>query len=134
VAIGDASLRICGCEEPWSERDWNLPQGGTGEPILALTHTADNIYRLNRDGVNVVFAGHSHAGQIQIPWLGPLVVPSDHGRCFDHGHFVIRGTHLFVTAGVGVAGPPLRIYCQPDIFVVDFKASPPRQNGRASPS
>ena len=88
---------------------------------LVLTHTPDNIYELSGPGVTAVFAGHYHAGQIRIPLLGSLVVPSAYGRLFDHGHFVVNGTHLFVTAGVGAAVPPFRVYCQPDVFIVDIR-------------
>jgi predicted MPP superfamily phosphohydrolase len=33
---------------------------------------------------------------------------------------VVNGTHLFVASGIGAVYPPVRIYCQPDIFVVDI--------------
>jgi predicted MPP superfamily phosphohydrolase len=114
-------LLVCGYEGPWSSAPWQPPQIAPGELALMMTHTPDNIYRLSRLGFTVVFAGHYHAGQMRIPWLGSLVVPSLYGRRFDHGHFVVNGTHLFVTAGVGTAIPPRRIYCQPDIFVVDIR-------------
>jgi predicted MPP superfamily phosphohydrolase len=113
-------LLICGCEDPWGEEAWQAPTASSGELVLVLTHTADNIYRLSEASVTAVFAGHYHAGQIRIPLLGPLVMPSVYGRRFDHGHFVVDGTHLFVTAGIGTTMLPLRIYCRPDIFVVDF--------------
>jgi len=121
VIIGDRALLICGCEQPWNAAELDLPQRWDGEPVLVLTHTADNIYRLSESGANAVFAGHYHAGQIKLPWIGPLVIPSIYGRRFDHGHFVVNGTELFVTAGVGLVGLPFRIYCQPDFFLVDFK-------------
>ena len=87
--------------------------------MLVLSHTADNIYALNRAGADAVFSGHYHAGQIRVPGLGSLVVPSMFGRRFDHGHFNVDGTHLFVTAGIGSA-PALRIYCKPDVYIVDI--------------
>ena len=68
----------------------------------------------------MVFAGHYHAGQWRLPWLGAVMLPSRLGRLFDHGHFVVRGTHLFVSAGVGLTRIPLRIYCRPDFFIVDI--------------
>ena len=115
-------LRVCGCEKPWAPGEWRSP-AAADELTLVLTHTPDNIYELSGPGVAAVFAGHYHAGQIRIPLLGSLVVPSAYGRLFDHGHFVVNGTHLFVTAGVGAAVPPFRIYCQPDIFIVDIRGS-----------
>jgi len=116
-----APLRVCGCERPWGPGDCHSPAVEPGEMTLVLTHTPDNIYKLSGPGVTAVFAGHYHAGQIRIPLLGSLVVPSAYGRLFDHGHFVVNGTHLFVTAGVGAAVPPFRVYCQPDVFIVDIR-------------
>lgn len=120
VSIGDGStVVIAGCELPWSQQPWQPPVIVDGELGLLLTHTPDNIYSLSRLGLTAIFAGHYHGGQICLPGLGSLVVPSRYGRRFDHGHFVMNGTHLFVTAGVGSAEPPMRIYCQPDVFIVD---------------
>lgn len=116
------TVLLTGCESPWSHRP--LPSGcapADGELPLMLTHTPDNIYALSRLGYAAIFAGHYHAGQIRLPGLGPLVVPSRYGRRFDHGHFVVHGTHLFVTAGVGSAEPPVRLWCQPDVFIVDVR-------------
>ncbi|MBN1313499.1 MAG: metallophosphoesterase family protein [Anaerolineae bacterium] len=116
---GPANVLIGGCEIPWSDPLWQSPPIQPGELALALSHTPDNIYRLNNEGWHVVFAGHYHGGQVRIPYLGPLVVPSIYGRRFDRGHFIVRGTHLLVSAGVGTASTA-RIYCPPDIFIVDI--------------
>ena len=113
-------ILITGYEPPWSSpTPPPIAQPAAGELALLLTHTPDNVYRLSQLGYAAIFAGHYHAGQIRLPGLGPLVVPSKYGRRFDHGHFVVNHTHLFVTAGVGSAEPPLRLWCQPDVFIVD---------------
>jgi uncharacterized protein len=122
AAVGGAPLQICGCEGPWATGEWRAPEAGA--LTLVLTHTPDNIYKLSGPAVAAVFAGHYHAGQVRIPGLGPLVVPSAYGRLFDHGHFVVNGTHLFVTAGVGAAVPPFRVYCPPDVFIIDIRGEP----------
>jgi hypothetical protein len=119
LAVDGRAFTVCGYEAPWSRQPWQPPQVAPGELALMLTHTPDNIYRLSRLGYLAVFAGHYHAGQMRLPWLGSLVVPSRYGRRFDHGHFLVNGTHLFVSAGIGSAVPPKRIYCQPDLFIVD---------------
>jgi hypothetical protein len=120
ATIQGTPLRICGCEQPWAPGEWRSLEEEDGL-TLVLTHTPDNIYELSGPGITAVFAGHYHAGQIRVPGLGSLVVPSAYGRLFDHGHFVVNGTHLFVTAGVGAAVPPFRIYCPPDILIVDIR-------------
>ena len=121
LAVDGQELTICGYEGPWSREPWQPAPVAPGKLGLVLTHTPDNIYRLSRLGYTAVFAGHYHAGQVRLPWLGALVVPSRYGRRFDHGHFVVNGTHLFVSAGIGSAVPPKRVYCQPDLFIVDIR-------------
>jgi predicted MPP superfamily phosphohydrolase len=48
------------------------------------------------------------------------MIPSRYGRVFDEGHFRVGKTELFVSAGIGADAPPLRVYCNPDMIVVDF--------------
>lgn len=130
IEIDGHRVVITGCDTPWGSRKARLPQPIHGGLHLVLSHTADNIYRLSATGADVVFSGHYHAGQFRVPWLGPIIMPSVYGRRFDHGHFVVRGTHLFVASGVGTSMPPLRIYCQPDIFIVDIEGG--RDEGRGT--
>ena len=122
VPVGDGRhILVTGCAAPWSSPAPSpIAPLASDQLALLLTHTPDNIYRLSGLGYAAIFAGHYHAGQMRIPGLGSLVVPSNYGRRFDHGHFVLHGTHLFVTAGVGSAEPPLRVWCQPDMFIVDI--------------
>lgn len=121
LSLDDGScLTILGCEEPWGPDRWAPPVIENGDLALALSHSADQVYRLHQAGAHAVFSGHYHAGQFQLPLVGPLLVPSRFGRRFYQGHYVIGNTHLFVSAGAGAANPPLRLYCQPDVIVVDF--------------
>jgi len=111
-------VAVCGSEAPWgpkletplSEQDLSL----------VLTHTPDNVYDLAALGASVVFAGHTHGGQGRVPGVGALIIPSRYGRRFDQGHFHVGATHLFVSAGLGAYHPPLRVYCRPDVIIVDF--------------
>lgn len=113
-------LMVSGCDDPWGHESWLAPERDDNMPLAVLSHTADNIYNLSRAGALAVFSGHYHAGQAKLPWYGPVIIPSKYGRIFDHGHFQVNGTHLFVTAGIGAAFPPFRIYCDPEIIIVDF--------------
>jgi predicted MPP superfamily phosphohydrolase len=122
-------LRVCGTEEPWGptlsrplDDVAKSPEGDNGAVLatLVLSHTPDNVYALAEQGATAVFAGHTHGGQFRIPFLGPLLMPSRYGRRFDQGHFVVEGTHLYVSAGVGADAPNLRLWCPPDLVVVDL--------------
>ncbi len=116
----ETTLVISGCEMPWSRNPCQIASPGAGEISIVLSHSADSIFSFSEAGADLVFSGHFHAGQIQLPWIGPLVVPSKFGRRFYHGHFKIDQTHLFVSAGVGASTPYVRLYCPPDIMVVDL--------------
>ncbi len=116
-------LRLIGCDYGGYAKIRIPPFPREPGVNLVLCHTPDAVYTLARAGAHAVFAGHNHAGQARIPGLGPVIVPSRFGRLFDHGHFVVEGAHLFVSSGIGAATPPLRVYCQPDIFAVDVRGS-----------
>jgi len=115
-------LLLLGCEAPWNQVGaGEYPEHKPGEIVLALSHTADYVYDFNRLGAQGVFSGHFHAGQFRLPYFGAVILPSRYGRRFDHGHYQVGDTHLFVTAGVGCGAPALRLYCPPDIYIVDFE-------------
>jgi predicted MPP superfamily phosphohydrolase len=119
---------LCGTESPWGP-DFTRARTTPDELVIALSHTPDNIYAL-RGRADAVFAGHTHGGQLRLPGVGALTVPSIYGRRFDQGEFTVEGTELFVSRGVGADFPPVRIYCEPEILVVDFVA---RTSNRESP-
>lgn len=125
LEAGGHKLVISGVDHPWHGGACHIAGADADTLHLVLSHTPDNIYRLNALRADCVFSGHIHAGQFRIPWFGPFVAPSLYGRRFDHGHFIVKGTHLFVVSGVGAACPPFRIYCQPDIFIVEIEGGTP---------
>jgi predicted MPP superfamily phosphohydrolase len=120
--IHGREILVTGYDYPWETNGTGIPSSRQDVLHLVLTHTPDNIYRLSKSSADIVFSGHYHAGQIRLPFFGPVVIPSVYGRRFDHGHFLVNGTHLFVAGGVGVTNPPIRLYCPPDLFVVDILA------------
>jgi predicted MPP superfamily phosphohydrolase len=116
-------VRLCATEAPWGPaltRETSSAGTAPRLPLLVLSHTPDNIYELAALGANAVFSGHTHGGQIRFPFIGSVIVPSAYGRRFDLGHFSVDGTDLFVSAGVGADHPAVRIWCRPELLVVDF--------------
>lgn len=116
IAVG--RVAVCGTEAPWGPT-LDVPLA-PGDLSLVMSHTPDNIYDLGALGASVVFSGHTHGGQGRVPGLGALIIPSRYGRLFDEGHFRVGKTDLFVSTGLGADTPPLRVYCRPDVIVVDF--------------
>jgi predicted MPP superfamily phosphohydrolase len=88
------------------------------EPVILLAHEPDFAdYALGRQ-VDLVLSGHTHGGQILLPFLPPLLLP-DMGIKYVHGLFRLRdGMQLYVNRGIGAVTLPFRFRCQPEITVI----------------
>lgn len=105
-------LIFAGTDAPWDgiEPDWRrILRRGTGDAAILLSHTPDNAPVAARNGASLVLSGHNHGGQIRLPGLGPVVVPSLHGIRYAGGIYRAGpDTVLNVSKGVGVSAPPIR--------------------------
>jgi predicted MPP superfamily phosphohydrolase len=90
-------LSLLGVEVPWNPG--SLPSGEGFR--IALSHTPDNLFALERLGVDLVVSGHTHGGRLWIPCLGPLLVPSRYGTLLARGAYRLNRTTLYITAGLG---------------------------------
>ncbi len=78
-------------------------------PILA-DHMGDAAFDL-------ILAGHSHGGQVRLPFIGAPVLPGGVGR-YDMGYFETKAGPLYVNPGIGTLQPAIRFNCRPEITVV----------------
>ena len=85
-----------------------------GSPVVALTHNPDIFPRLPARAALLV-AGHTHGGQVTLPLVGRLVVPSKLGDRYASGHVVEDGAHLFVSPGLGTSILPVRFGIPPEV-------------------
>jgi predicted MPP superfamily phosphohydrolase len=68
-----------------------------------------------------MLAGHNHGGQVRIPVIGSVMVPSRTGRRYDGGSFFEPPTLLHVSRGL--AGQhPLRYNCRPEVTKIILRA------------
>ena len=98
---------------------------------ILLSHSPDQFYRARDWGVDLMLSGHNHGGQIRLPALGPVFMPSVYSRRFDRGFFRSGSTFLYVSEGV--AGKhPYRYGCPPEIccFVLKGRPEPGHPNER----
>lgn len=68
---------------------------------------------------DLILAGHSHGGQVRIPFYGPLVLPYWVGK-YDLGMFRVPSGRLYVNPGLGWLVTPLRFNCRPEITVFEL--------------
>lgn len=90
-------------------------------PTILLSHSPDIYYDVH-EKVDLILAGHLHGGQIYLPFIGALSVPSKYGNKLVRG--MIEETHnkMLVTNGLGTSILPLRFGAIPEIVVVNGTA------------
>ncbi len=113
-------LTVIGHEGPWFAPPPDL--SGLPDDVfrLCLSHTPDNIAWARRHRIDLVLAGHVHGGQIRLPLLGSVFVPSRYSRQYDAGTFYRPPTVMHV--GRGLAGQhPLRFFCRPEVTRITLR-------------
>lgn len=90
-------------------------------PIIALTHNPD-IFPDIPQKIILTLAGHTHGGQVNLPFVGRLQVPSNYGQKYAIGHIEESGHHLYVTPGIGTSIIPVRFRVPPEITVLTLKS------------
>lgn len=88
-----------------------------GAPVIVLTHNPDLFVRMPAR-VLLTLAGHTHGGQVNLPVLGRLIVPSRYGERYAIGHVHENGRDLFVTPGIGTSIIPVRFRVPPEISLI----------------
>ena len=99
---------------------WQLSRALPGLPLLVLVHEPDVFHELGGQP-SLTLAGHTHGGQVNLPWLGRLIVPSRFGQRYAAGHIVENGRHLYVTTGVGTSILPVRFGVPPEIALLTLR-------------
>jgi len=112
-------LAVGGCDVPFTGDAWPAPPPDLPPLRVVLSHSPDAVFAASTADPLLVLAGHTHGGQCRLPGLGSVVVPSRHGRLFDEGHFLVDGTHLVVSRGIG-SQVPFRLWCPPEVVIVDL--------------
>jgi hypothetical protein len=81
-------------------------------------------YALGAIDADLLVAGHTHGGQVQVPWLGPIMTLSLVPRRWAAGTTQLDGGRtLIVSRGIGVErgfAPRLRFLCRPQLVIVDL--------------
>jgi len=94
----------------------------SGEPAILLVHNPDFVETVSLEGISLALCGHTHGGQIRLPIMGPLMLPSLYGQRYAGGLVECRGTPIYVNRGIGLISPPLRFLCRPEIALLRLTA------------
>lgn len=101
-----------------------MPKRKTDEPIVLLGHEpdfADTIASQNYD-VDLMLAGHTHGGQVRLPFLPAILLPAMGEKYVEGLHTVGRsGMQIYVNRGLGCMHLPFRFNCPPELTLLTLQ-------------
>jgi predicted MPP superfamily phosphohydrolase len=134
LELGGIRLHVIGLDD--RGRDWArgvlsdgqlarlLAAAPTGVPVLLLTHRPDVFPQAAEQGVLLTLAGHTHGGQLALPWFGGRRRNlAEFITAFSRGFYERDGSFLYVSCGLGVTGQRIRLFTPREIAVFDLVTS-----------
>lgn len=133
LEVGGVRVVAAGVDDPHLHRDRYDTIAGTPNPLaqlrIGLTHSPEPrvLDRFAEDGYDLVVAGHTHGGQLCLPFYGALVTNCDIDRSRVKGPSKWGAhTRLHVSAGIGTSPwAPARFCCRPEATLLTLVAAPP---------
>ena len=86
---------------------------------IAIFHSPI-FFKMIAGKVNLVFAGHTHGGQIRIPYVKPFWLPMGSGP-FLEGWYSDNNSQMYVNRGIGMSDIPARFLCRPEVAFVTLE-------------
>lgn len=135
IAHGAAPIEIAGVscthrpfvDAPRMLRVLNEGAAAPERPFtILLYHSPDLAPDAAEAGVDLMLSGHTHGGQVRLPFYGALVTASLYGKRFESGRYALGATTLYVSRGLGLegtAGPRVRFLCPPEAVLWEIGGS-----------
>lgn len=98
-----------------------LEPGRHAKSLLAMLHEPDYVRDMPRH-VSLQVSGHSHGGQICLPFGLSVHTPRG-AREYIDGFYPNARVPLFVSRGIGTTGPDLRLFCRPQVAVLTLRSA-----------
>ena len=128
VERGSDRLFLGGADDVWTRRadvDKTLEDWDGTTPCILLAHDPDLFVKAAARGVQLTLSGHTHAGQLAIPFLSRWLSLSHVAHRFHQGFYQKGSSRLYVSPGLGTTGLPLRIGTVPTIAVHVLRSGKP---------
>lgn len=101
----------------------DIPKHLKDFPKILLAHSPDMVDHIrSEDHIDLVVSGHTHCGQVRLPWLGavPFLIPTKNGKNLERHFYDLPHTDLFITCGVGEVGTRMRFLNPPEIAILEI--------------
>ena len=122
-------IAIAGVDDLWAgdaDLEATLESLPNGLATILLAHNPDIVLNPRIRQAHLVAAGHTHGGQVRLPFLGPVPpLPTKLGRAYDHGLFPVDSdTWLAITRGLGETLARARLLAWPEIMILETQRAP----------
>jgi hypothetical protein len=87
---------------------------------ILLVHTPELIEEAACNGIHLYLCGHTHGGQICMPFIGPLITNANCSRKYARGVWQHKQVKGYTSAGVGCSGVPVRFFCPPELVLIEL--------------
>jgi hypothetical protein len=125
IRKGGSEICLIGVDDPHYFRCDDVGQAFRDVPESAfavfVSHSPEVYAEAERHGARLYLCGHTHCGQIQIPWLGLLFTHSRSPKSLCSGLWNYGGMVGYTTAGVGVSGVPVRYLTSGEVTLLTLK-------------
>jgi predicted MPP superfamily phosphohydrolase len=125
VERNGARLWIAGVDDVWQRRaDLNsaLRQVPVTEPTVLLAHEPDYAEVVRHYPVDLQLSGHSHGGQVRLPFYGAPILPYL-AKKYPIGLKRADALWVYTNRGIGVVSPPVRFNCRPEITLLTLRSA-----------
>jgi hypothetical protein len=126
VVLRSRGARICvgGVDDLAEGRPrLRLPAPDERDFTLVLAHDPDQaeVCRRSYDAVDLIVSGHTHGGQVRIPFLG---APLRKSTTYDEGLRRRPWTQVYTSRGLGTSALPIRFFARPEVTLLELTSSP----------
>lgn len=104
----------------------SLPPPDERDLTLLLAHDPDQAERARRaeDQVDLILSGHTHGGQVRLPWKGAMVNPAKRDDLYEQGLRRRPWTQVYTSRGIGTHTVPVRFLCRPEVTILELSGAP----------
>jgi predicted MPP superfamily phosphohydrolase len=124
VSREDATVVVAGVDDVFTKRidieEATAGVDGAGA-VLMLAHDPRSFPELAQRGCSLVLSGHTHWGQVAVPWLASSLNYSRLVTKYASGRHHLDGCELYVNPGLGTTGPPVRLGTWPEITIIRLR-------------
>jgi predicted MPP superfamily phosphohydrolase len=118
------TLQLAGIDDwSWNATDWSRALNGMDmkRPSILLSHQPRVLDAAQTAGISLILSGHTHGGQVSVPFLGAPARFVDKDFKYLRGQYDRNGTQLYVSRGTGVIGLGVRFGSPPEIAVITLR-------------